>query len=238
MSRKESGAHDGYQHVLTGQLDLFAHSRTTILLNDLVDSVLERDTPRVDQLLDLLRAEAPGHPALSSFGALREVLEHWPADTAGPEDIERVVDWLDSDVTRTAASVLGPAASTFIRSLWQQLADAIADQLYDPTHPRSHCAYCHLRAGDARRTLEALATIEGHERDPFLLHYAILARYDTSGWHACRSEFFTLALTAPQHLPATLTALSDPSLHADWEGFWTDCIWLDQRDETSAGWFP
>ncbi|MGH8319982.1 MAG: hypothetical protein ACREUL_18755 [Steroidobacteraceae bacterium] len=232
-------AHEGPEHVLTGQLDLFAHSRTMILLNDLIDSVLERDTPRVDQLLDLLRAEAPGHPALNSFVALREVLKHWPpANTAGPADTERVLEWLDSHVTRTATSVLGAAAATFIRSLWHELADTVADQRYDPTRPRSHCVYCHLRAGDGRRALEALSTIEGRERDPFLLHYAILARYDTSGWHACRSEFFTLALTAPHQLPATLTALSDPSLHADWEGFWTDCIWLDQRDETSAGWFP
>jgi hypothetical protein len=232
-------AHEGPEQMLTGQLDLFAHSRATILLNDLIDSVLERDTTRVDQLLQLLRVEAPGHPALNSFGALHEVLEHWPpADIAGPADTEAVVEWLDSHVSRTAESVLGAAASTFIRSLWHELAEAVADQRYDPTHPRSHCVYCHLRAGDGRRALEALATIEGGERDPFLLHYAILARYRTAGWHACRLEFFTLALTAPQHLPVTLTALSDPALHADWEGFWTDCIWLDQRDETSAGWFP
>ena len=201
--------------------------------------MLERDTTRVDQLLALLRAEAPGHPALNSFGALREVLEHWPpANAAGPANTEAVIEWLDSHGSRTAASVLGAAASTFIRSLWHELAEAVANQRYDPTHPRSHCVYCHLRAGDGRRALEALATIERRERDRFLLHYAILARYQTSGWHACRSEFFTLALTAPQHLPVTLTALSDPSLRADWEGFWTDCIWLDQGDETSAGWFP
>lgn len=236
---EERSAHEGRERVLTGQLDLFAHSRTTILLNDLMDSVLERDTTRVDQLLELLRAEEPGHPALNSFGALREVLEHWPPrNTAGPADTERLVEWLDSEVTRTAASVLGAAASTFIRSLWHELAEAIADQRYDPTHPRSHGVYCHLRAGDARRALEALSKIQGRDRDPFLVHYAILARYHTSGWHACRSELFTLALTAPQHLPTTLTALSDPSLHADWEGFWADCIWLDQQGETSAGWFP
>ncbi|HME08095.1 MAG TPA: hypothetical protein VKG25_13650, partial [Bryobacteraceae bacterium] len=59
-----------------------------------------------------------------------------------------------------------------------------------------------------------------------------------SGWHACRSPLFTLALTAPQHLPATLMALSDPSLHADWERCWTDCIGLDQRDEMAGAWFP
>jgi len=236
---EERSAHEAPEHVLTGQLDLFAHSRATILLNDLIDSVLERDTTRIDQLLELLRVEAPGHPALNSFGALRQVLEHWPpANTARPADTERVVEWLDLHVSQTAASVLGAAASSFMRSLWHELAEAVADQLYDPTHPRSHRVYCHLRAGDGRRALEALATIEGRERDPFLLHYATLARYHTSGWHACRSQFFTLALTAPQHLPATLTVLSDPSLNADWEGFWTDCIWLDQRDETSAGWFP
>jgi len=43
--------------------------------------------------------EAPGHPALNSFCALREVLEHWPpANTAGPTETERVVEWLDSHV--------------------------------------------------------------------------------------------------------------------------------------------
>lgn len=86
---QERSTHEGPERVLTRQLDLFAHSRTTILLNDLMDSVLERDTTRVDPLLDLLRAEVPGHPALNSFGALREALEHWPPpNTAGPADTE------------------------------------------------------------------------------------------------------------------------------------------------------
>ena len=237
-SRKDSAALEGHEHVLRGQLDLFAHSRTMILLNDLIDSVLERNATRVHQRLELLRAEAPGHPALNSFGTLREALERWPASTAGPDDTARVVEWLDSQVARAAASALGPAASTFIRSLWHELAVAVAAQPYDPTHPRSHFAYCHLRAGDARAALQAVATIEGRDLDPFVLQCVILARYDVSGWHACRSPFFTLALTAPQHLSVTLTMLSDPPLHADWERFWADCIWLDQRNEMSAGWFP
>lgn len=237
-NRKDSAALEGYERVLTGQLDLFAHSRTVVLLNDLMDSVLERDAAGVRRLLELLRAEAPGHPALNSFGALREALERWSASTNRPGDTARIVDWLDSEVARAAASALGPAASTFIRSLWHELAVAVAAQPYDPTNPRSHFAYCYLRAGDARAALQALATIEEHDLDPFVLQCMILARYGVSGWHACRSPFFTLALTAPQHLPATLTTLSDPSLHADWERFWTDCIWLDQRDEMAGAWFP
>jgi hypothetical protein len=237
-SRKDSAAVEGYEHGLTGQLDLFAHSRTMILRNDLVDSVLERDAARVHNLLELLHTEAPGHPALNSFATLREALERWPARTAAPDDTARVVEWLDSQVTRAAASVLGPAALTFIRSLWHELAVAVAAQPYDPMHPRSHFAYCYLRAGDARAALQALATIEGRDLDPFVLHCAILARHGALGWHACRSLFFTLALTAPQHLPATLTSLSDPSLFADWERFWTDCTWLDQRDEMAGAWFP
>jgi hypothetical protein len=237
-SRKDSAALEGYEQVVTGQLDLFAHSRTVMLLNDLIDSVLERDAAGVRKLLELLGAEAPGHPALYSFGALREALECWPASTDRPGDTARIVDWLDSEVARAAASALGSAASTFMRSLWHELAVAVAAQPYDPTHPRSHFAYCYLRAGDAQAALQALATIEEHDLDPFVLQCVILARYGASGWHACRSPFFTLALTAPQHLPPTLTTLSDPSLHADWERFWTDCIWLDQRDEMAGAWFP
>ena len=238
LSRKDCAAVEGYEHVLTGQLDLFAHSRTVMLLNDLMDSVLERDAAGVRRLLELLRAEAPGHPALNSFGALREALERWPASTNRPGDTARIVDWLDSEVARAAASALGPAASTFMRSLWHELAVAVAAQPYDPINPRSHFAYCYLRAGNAQAALQALASIEEHDLDPFVLQCVILARYGLSGWHACRSPFFTLALTAPQHLPATLTKLSDPSLHADWERFWTDCIWLDQREEMAGAWFP
>lgn len=237
-SRKDSAAVEGYEHGLTGQLDLFAHSRTVRVLNDLTDSVLERDAARVRNLLELLHAEAPGHPALNSFGILREALERWPAKAARPDDTARVVEWLDSQVTLAAASVLGPAALAFMRSLWYEVAVAVATRPYDPTHPESHFAYCYLRAGDARAALQALATIEGRDLDPFVLHCAILARHRASGWHACRSLFFTLALTAPRHVPATLTSLSDPSLNADRERFWTDCIWLDQRDEMAGAWFP
>jgi hypothetical protein len=236
--RKDSAAFEGYERVLAGQLDLFAHSRTVVLLNDLMDSVLERDAAGVRRLLELLRAEAPGHPALNSFGALREALERWPASTNRPGDTARIAEWLDSEVARAAAGALGPAASTFMRSLWHELAVAVAAQPYDPTNPRAHFAYCYLRAGEMQAALQALATIEDHDLDPFVLQCLILARYGVSGWHVCRSPFFTLALTAPQHLPTTLTALSDPSLHADWERFWTDCIWLDQRDEMAGAWFP
>src|SRR5919109_2309377 len=235
---KASAAIEDYKHVRTGQLDLFAHSRTVMLLNDLMDSILERDAAGVRKHLELLRAEAPGHPALNSFGSLGEALERGPASTTGPGDTARVVDWLDSEVARAAASALGPAASAFMRSLWHELALAVASQPYDPTHPRSHCAYCYLRAGDARAALQAVATIEGRDLDPFVLQCVILAQHGASGWHACRSPFFTLAFTAPQHLAATVTTVSDPSLHADWERFWGDCIWLDQRDEMAGAWFP
>lgn len=222
----------------TGQLDLFAHSRAVMLLNDLGNSVLERDAVRVRKLLELLGAEAPGHPALNAFGALGKALERWPAHTTEPGETASVVEWLDSEVARAAASALGAAAPSFMRSLWRELAAAVAGQPYDATHPRSHFAYCYLRAGDARAALQAVATVEGRDLDPFILHCVILARHDLSGWYACRAAFFTLALTAPQLLPATLTSLSEPSLHADWDRFWTDCIWLDQRDEMGCAWFP
>ena len=223
---------------LKGQLDLFAHSRTVILLNDLSDSLLEHNTARVRERLQLLRAEAPGHPALDALGTLCGALEQWPAATTGAGDTAKVVEWLDSEVAQAAASALGTSAPPFMRSLWRALAVSVASQPYDPAHPQSHCAHCHLRAGDAPAALTAVATIHGRDLDPFVLQWVTLARHRTSGWHASRAPLFTLALTAPQHLPAVLTALADPSLHGAWERFWLDCAWLDPLDTTAGAWFP
>jgi hypothetical protein len=223
---------------LKGQLDLFVHSRTVILLNDLIDSLLEHNGARGRERLQLLRAEAPGLPALDALGTLCEALERWPVATTGAGGTARVVEWLDSEVARAAASALGTSAPTFMRSLWRALAVSVASQSYDPAHPRSHCAYCYLRAGDAPAALEALATIRGRDLDPFILQWVTLARHGTAGWHACRAPLFTLALSAPQHLPSVLMGLADPSLHSDWERFWLDCAWLDPRDATAGAWFP
>jgi len=207
-------------------------------MNDLVDSLLERSTARVSERLELLRTEAPGHPALEALGTLHETLARWPVAVTGPSDTAKVVEWLDGEVASAAAAVLGTSAATFMRSLWQELALAVGAHAYDPAYPQSHCAYCHLRAGDAPAVLKAVATIEGRDRDPLALQWMTLARYRMSGWHACRVPFFTLALTAPQHLPATVTAMAEPFLLGDWERFWLDCAWLDPRETTAGSWFP
>jgi len=78
QSGNESPEPGDYGTSLKGQLDLFARSRTVILINDLVDCLLKRNAARVRERLDLL-AEAPGHPALDALGTLREGLERWPA---------------------------------------------------------------------------------------------------------------------------------------------------------------
>ena len=227
-----------YRKSLTGQLDLFAHSRTAILINDLVDSLLERNVARVCERLQLLRAETPGHPLLDALATLGEALESWPTVISGASETARVVEWLDSEVAMAATTCLGASAPTFMHSLWRELGAAIATHAYDPAQPHSHCAYCYLRAGDAPAALQAVAGIQGHSLDPFILQWVTVARHRVSGWLACRAPLFTLALTAPQRLPATLIALADPCLHADWERFWMDCAWLDARESTAGSWFP
>jgi hypothetical protein len=228
----------GDRESLKGQLDLFAHSRTVILLNDLVDSLLEHNTARVSERLQLLRAEAPGLPTLDALTTLGVALERCRLALAGASDMGSVIEWLDSEVAEAAVMALGTTAPTFMRALWRELAVALAGQAYEPAHPRSHEAYCRLRAGDAPAALQALTRIHGHDLDPFVLQWTTWARYLTSGWHACRAPLFTLALTAPEYLSATLTALADPALCADWERFWLNCNWLDPREMTAGAWFP
>ena len=101
-----------YRKSLTGQLDLFAHSRTVILINDLIDSLLERNVARVCERLQLLRSATPGHPMLEALATLRDALEHWPMAISGARETARVVEWLDSEVAVAATTCLGASAPT------------------------------------------------------------------------------------------------------------------------------
>src|SRR2546421_6469133 len=114
---------------LKGQLDLFAHSRTVILMNDLVDCLLERSTARVSERLQLLRAEAPGHPALQALGTLHDSLARWPVAVAGPSDTAQVVEWLDGKVAPAATAVLGASAAAFMRDRKSTRLNSSHDQI-------------------------------------------------------------------------------------------------------------
>ena len=229
----------GQGRAVRGQLDLFTHSRTAILINDLIDSLLERNMAGVTERLQVLRTEAGGHPALQSLEILTGALERWPVPATAAAHSARLIGWLDSEVERAAGRVLGTSAQDFMRPFWRELAQALAGQPYDRTLPRAHSAYCYLRAGEARAALETLSAIESHDPgDPFLLQWETVARYRAFGWRAARGSFFTLALRAPAQLIEALTEMRDSALLADWERFWLECAWLEPRDVIGASWFP
>ena len=223
---------------ISGQLDLFAHSRTVILINDVVDCILERNAERAAGQLQLLRTEAPGHPALDALGTLCDALARWPVRTIDARETARVVDWLESKVAVSATTSLGASAPAFMGSLWRDLAAAVAAHAYDTAYPRSYCAYCYLRAGDARAALWAANAIAGADLDPCVLQWKTLASYGVGGLRASRVPLFSLALARPQELPPVMAAIADPDLNSDWDRFWIDCIWLDPRDTSAAAWFP
>ena len=43
-----------------------------------------------------------------------------------------------------------------------------------------------------------------------MLQWQVIARYRTSGWHACRAAFFRLTFGAPQLVAETVAALGGP----------------------------
>lgn len=229
----------GLSRPVKGQLDLFTHSRTPILINDLIDSLLERNTAGATERLQLLRTEAGGHPALQPLEILTEALERWSAETTKAANADRLIEWLDSDVKRAAGRAFGTSAQDFMRPFWRDLAQILAARPYDPKTPRAHSAYCCLRAGEARAALETLSAIKGHDHgDPFLLQWETIRRCRAFGWRAARGSFFTLALCAPEFLTDTLTEMGDSALRTDWERFWLECAWLDPDDVIEASWFP
>jgi hypothetical protein len=223
-----------------GQLDLFIDSRATQLANSVLGALLERSASQVTERLVTLRSEAPDHPLIDVLQNLSEALH---ADlTAARDDAaaERLVDWLDTQITVAARLALGPAASHFMEPLWHAVADIRQEHPYRSSAPSSFCAALYLRAGDPVAALRAAARIPNQSLHADALHWLAVATFRAEGLRAARPPLFRLAWLFPQRLSITLEAIADPNLLADWNAFGADSDEFEFENTPTADgvWFP
>jgi hypothetical protein len=232
----------------TPQLDLFEHSRDTMLRNDALDALLRRDAGAAAQARQALAQIEPQHAALSAIdtliGALAAALagNHpaTPFSHHAKVALERAQ--LEQAVLPAALAQFGAAAaSAWLRPFWRRLAERAAPLPYLAALPDDHAAPLWLRVGDAAAAQAAAQAVEGIEswrRIPAPLAWMARARHRSDGLDAIWPLLAELAWLAPARLGSTVRDLADPLLARLLRRYEEEVDPGDQAGIAPLAWFP
>lgn len=238
---------------LPPQLDLFEHSRSTMLHNDVLDALLQRDVAAATAALQALAQQEPQHHALAALGRMLQALGQAPRHTAPLPDHAALAAArleLGTQVQPAALAVLGHAAGhDWLAPLWRQLAARAEALGFDAAQADDHAAALWLQAGglaDAAQAERAVQAIPSWQHIPVPLGWMLLARWRQTGLDAQWPLLVALCWLAPARAAACITGSGDPLLRRLWRRF-EDQFDPDPADgptgtsdalTNQAAWFP
>ena len=221
-----------------GQLDLFLHSRTVVLVNDVIGAILARDADDAGLCLHMLRAEEPGHHLYDSLERLSRCIADWPLPAASPAEVDAAVRQLEGYVLPAAIAALGDKAVNFMLPLWRDLAQSAGARVYDAAFPQAYRAALHLKGGDSEATAGAIQAIPNFRDNPDAIHWLAVALHRMHGLESSRIWLFRLALLRPERFSHALSDIADPSMSRDWLEFLAAFHWLNPEGGNEGAWFP
>ena len=202
-----------------GQLDLFEHSRDTVLRNAVLDALLGRDAAAAVAARSALAEFEPRHEALAALDTLIASLAD-AAETApftAPGEAARAAGRLDRTVVPAAQAQLGRAtAATWLAPFWQRLAERAAGLPFRAAQAEDHAAPLWLRVAGtaaARAAAQAVTGIPSWWRQPVPLAWMVRARHAGEGLDTVWPLLAELAWLAPGRLGDTIAALNDSLLN-------------------------
>ena len=196
------------------QPDLFEHSQDTMLRNDAIDALLSRDACAASTARQTLSAVVPYHPDLNTIDTLIGALR---ADDVSPfadaAAAARAGEHLDHVLAPAVVALLGRGvAAEWLAPLWRGMAERASTLPFDAAHPEDHASPLWLRAGDARRAVEAAARVESWRRIPVALAWMVRARYLVEGLDGLWPLLAELVWLAAPRFELTTRELTDPLL--------------------------
>lgn len=196
------------------QLDIFADSRDTMLRNDVLRALEERDAPRAGATLHELRAECPHDAAIDPFAVLAAALRTETAPLAAHDALAHELRSLSGVIEPAALAAFGqPSAAEWMVPLWRALAQRCAHLAFDSSQADCHAAPLWLRAGEWANAAGAVSGIESWRRIPVPLGWMAQARHRLNGLDAAWPLLIELAWLAPARFDATSAWIADPVLN-------------------------
>lgn len=127
------------------QQDLFVNNPITVLINNLIVSILGRSSIDAEGYLDDLHRKVPEHKDLPGFESLVQSLEMIERPALGEVSELQIIE---EDLVDTAQKLLGSQWRDYINAVWHWLASATIERPYSPDQPRLHASYLLAQASD------------------------------------------------------------------------------------------
>ena len=203
------------------QLDIFEHSRDTVLRNDVLDALERGDAGAARAAWQRFAEEYPHDQTLRLLVVLIAALEQRTstafADHDAARDARRA---LTDEIEPAALRLFGDrAGAAWLLPFWRETAQRSATLAFRADRHDDHAAPLWLRAGDWAQAAEAVATIESWRRIPAPLAWMAEAQHRLGGLRGNDSDqtgslalLAELAWLAPARVDNLVKCLADPAL--------------------------
>ncbi len=219
------------------QLDIFEHSRDTMLRNDVIAALERHDALAARTAWQTFAAEFAHDASLSHLAVLVAALEQRTDTPFADHDAVRVArEALSGTIEPAALRMLGAAGVAWRAPLWRQAARRAAHLAFCADRDQDHCAPLWLRAKDGAAAAEAVAYIASWRAMAAPLAWMTEARYRTQGLDAAWPLLAELAWLAPERFDALTQRLADPLLIRLRRNF--DACFDDSDEPGALAWFP
>lgn len=210
------------------QMDLFFDNPIVALTNGIVQALALRNLPNAQRQLDQLYAQAPTHADLAAFDQLLAALGHLGHPVEEPRgELAFLVE-----VTPTARRILGAQSRDLLSPLWQQLASALADAVFNPDEPNLHRSFALSQAQDWAAVGDCVQRELNWQQ-----HASLCLRVVESAFHRRRrvealAAWCHVCWRAPAGASEAATRLRQPELISLWNRF------LDVEESLAEADFP
>ena len=219
------------------QLDIFDHSRDVMLRNDVIHGLEKRDAGVALAALEMLAEECPRDESLPALHVLVEAIEGRDRTVFRDHDALRCA-WRElQDIQPAALRAFGDeGAATWLRPLWQDLAQRAAPLPFRADRADDHAAPLWLRAECFKDAADAVASIESWRRIPAPLGWMVEARLRLYGLRATWPMLAELAWLSPRRLIQLVPHSRDPLLPQLLRKF--EASFDGVGDASDLAWFP
>jgi len=220
------------------QLDIFDHSRDTMLRNDVVHALVRRDAAMARAAHQALCHEFPEDEAREPLAVLVDAVAEVPqTEFASHATLQDARDTLTTRVAPAALRVLGDAdGRAWLGPLWRAMAQRAERLPFQSQCGDDHAAPLWLQACEWKLAMASVERIASWRRIPAPLTWMAEARCRLQGLDGTWDLLVELAWLAPDRLDGLMSRIADPLLKRLRRKF--DARWEGEGTVNDLAWFP
>jgi hypothetical protein len=197
------------------QLDLFMDSTSTVLINGITQSLIERNQLEARRQLDQLFESDPGN---SQLGNLEQLVEATERLTHSVDEPANLLDHLEHVLSPLAIDLLESNSRHFLTPQWHRLTLALEAHTFDAATPKLHSSYSALQAVSWQQVKESVERETEWQQQPILIRRHALACGHLHQEVVATADWFLLCWRFPCQAD-TIKSEAKPAWQQRWKNF-------------------